>query len=357
MKIGIFTPYLEGLTGGERYMLTLASCLSLHHCVFLFWDDLTILSRAEKKFAIDLSRVKIKQNIFSPSHSMFSRLFESKKYDAIIILSDGSLPFVWSKKLFVHFQFPVPWVHGISWINKIKTHRITKVFCNSFYTKKYIDSTFEIKSEVIFPPIEIKKSNKKKENMILTVGRFGRTLEGNNYKKQDVMIEGFKVMIDQGLKDWTMTLAISVRKEDMARLNDLKKLADGYSIHFAINPSNEILWGLYNSAKIYWHASGYGEDLDQHPEYAEHFGMTTVEAMGVGVVPVVINAGGQKEIVEHGKNGFLWDNLDNLQEYTRALINDIRLMKSLSNQAEKRARVFSEKIFNNKVLELFDEKN
>jgi glycosyltransferase involved in cell wall biosynthesis len=40
--------------------------------------------------------------------------------------------------------------------------------------------------------------------------------------------------------------------------------------------------------------------------------------MAAGCVPVVVNKGGQPEIVEHGKNGFVWNTLDELKAYSRA---------------------------------------
>jgi hypothetical protein len=58
-----------------------------------------------------------------------------------------------------------------------------------------------------------------------------------------------------------------------------------------------------------WHATGYGFDAEQYPAKQEHFGMTTVEAMSAGAVPVVLNTGGQREIVTHGDDGFLWGEL------------------------------------------------
>lgn len=351
MKIGIFNPYLEGLTGGEKYILTLASCLSSSNEVIVFWDDETILKRAEVKFGLDLSNVKTASNIFSPSFPTAKRLLESSKYDAIVFLSDGSIPFLFTK-VYIHFQFPVQRVNGKTLKNKIKIAKATKIFCNSQFTKKYIDKTFNIDSEVIYPPIDNVRVPIKKENSILTVGRFGRTEEGANFKKHNVLIEAFKKMIDHGLKKWTFTLVISVRDEDSERLKDLMLLAKGYPIEFVINPDNPQLWEQYNKAKIYWHASGYKEDLDMHPEYAEHFGMTTVEAMGVGGVPIVINAGGQKEIVEHGKNGYLWSSIEELITVSNKVIQSSALFEKLSKESVERSKIFNKENFCNSIKKM-----
>jgi glycosyltransferase involved in cell wall biosynthesis len=77
----------------------------------------------------------------------------------------------------------------------------------------------------------------------------------------------------------------------------------------------------------------------------EHFGIVTAEAMAAGCVPVVINKGGQSEIVRHGVSGFLWDTLDELKEYTSLLARDERLRKEMSKQARRRAQLFSREVF------------
>ena len=38
----------------------------------------------------------------------------------------------------------------------------------------------------------------------------------------------------------------------------------------------------------------------------EHFGITTVEAMAAGCVPVVIDKADQREIVRHVTDGYRW---------------------------------------------------
>lgn len=348
MKIGIFTPYLNSLSGGEKYILTAAECLSSKHEVFIFWDkrfESEIKEKAFEKFGIKLSAVKFTNNIFDRGVSLFSRLFLSKAYDYIIFLSDGSIPFVLSN-LIIHFQFPVEWVNAKSFKTKIKFSNIKNVICNSSFTKSYIDKKFAIKSAVLYPPTFIGKAKtNQKEKIILHVGRFGTNIEGTNFKKQDVMIDVFKEIIQRGLKGWCFVLVVSFKKEDEDNLGKLKKKAQGLPVEFIENPNNSVLQTEYGRAQIYWHATGFGEDLIRHPERAEHFGIATVEAMGAGAVPVVINAGGQKEIVEDGKNGFLWDTLEELQEKTLRLVHDQNLWNRLSKESKKRAQIFSGKRF------------
>ncbi len=355
MKIGIFDPYLDSLSGGEKYILTAAKCLSNENEVNILWNpqkEEEIKRKTQTKLGIDLSRVYFAQNIFSKKISLIERLKASYKYDCIIYLSDGSIPLVLSK-LYIHFQFPVEWVNGKSVKTKFKLKRVNRVFCNSVFTKTYIDKKFNINSTVLYPPITVRDINEgNKENIILHVGRFDVNIEGENYKKQDFMVEVFKRMVSMGLKGWQFVLIIGVKEEDKNKLQELKKMAEGYPISIIENPLNEVLWHFYSRVKIYWHASGYGEDLISNPEKAEHFGMSTVEAMSKGAVPVAINAGGQKEIIENQIDGFLWDTQEELIVKTNSLINNENLWRKMSERAIKKSKIFSEERFCKQLKEI-----
>ena len=113
-----------------------------------------------------------------------------------------------------------------------------------------------------------------------------------------------------------------------AKANDAKVLP---SISF------EALKDRYARASIFWHLKGYGETM---PNFMEHFGMTTVESMASGCVPIAINRGGQPEIIEHGKSGWLWEELDELRSHTLHMIRNPTKMKKMSKAATKRSEVF-----------------
>lgn len=357
MKIGIYDPYLDDLGGGEKYMMKIAECLSKGNDVRVFWDSKQDIEQLLKRFSLDLSKIKVVKNIFSSSYGSLKRILETKNYDIIILLSDGSIPFSLSKKTFIHFQQPLP-LQKLTLKSKFKIARINKFFCNSYYSKFYIDKSLKVNSIVLYPPVTIEKRKTAKQNIILHVGRFrikDVTLSGSpvgDYKKQRVMIDAFKKMYDSGLKSWRFILAVSVQEKDRVAFDRLIKFSNGYPVEFLINKSNDELWNIYSKAKIYWHASGYGENLSKHPEYAEHFGISTVEAMGAGAVPVVIGLGGQKEIVEDGKNGFLWTSLGQLIQKTNKLIRDWKLWNKFSKEAVKRAGFFAGDRFCKELYEI-----
>lgn len=354
MKIGVFDPYLDSLSGGEKYILTVAECLLSEHEVSIFWDpssEQEIKNKAKEKFDLNLDQLKFVPNIFTKNISLVKRFLLSQKYDLIIFLSDGSLPFV-ASRLFIHFQFPVEWIN-LNPLLRVKLLRTEKIICNSYFTKSFIDQKFSINSIVLYPPANITVEKKvKKENIILHVGRFGISKEGSNFKKQDVMIETFKQMIINGLTGWRFVVVVSLKDQDRDKLEELKKKAGGFPIEFMENIQNSLLLELYGRAKIYWHASGFGEDLIAHPERAEHFGIATVEAMARGAVPVVIKAGGQVEIVDNGENGFLWDTIDEFMEKTLKLMQDKGLWEQMSQKAIKKAENFGKERFKEEINRL-----
>lgn len=352
MKIGIFDPYLDDIGGGEKYMMTLASCLSKDNDVYVFWDDQEVLKSLTRRFSIDLSRVNFYKNIFSSKYSFIQKIIETKKFDIIIFLSDGSIPVALSKKIFLHIQQPLPRVKP-NLLSSLKLKRVNAVFCNSAFTKSFVDKELAIQSKVLYPPIEIKVSQKKKENYILHVGRF-RDARVNNedYKRQGMMVQCFKEMIDKGFKGWKFVLCVGLNSTDEESFNMIKESANGYPIEFLVNKSNDELWDIYSKAKIYWHATGFGEDLDVHPEFAEHFGISTVEAMGSGCVPVVINAGGQKEIITDGENGYLWNTIEELKKRTIELATNEGKLNTLSNAAKRRAGYFAGERFCRELKEI-----
>ena len=119
-----------------------------------------------------------------------------------------------------------------------------------------------------------------------------------------------------------------------------------------IKASAQTLNALLDRAKIYWHATGYGEDLVKHPERAEHFGVSTIEAMAHGAVPIVFPAGGQLEIVNNGQNGFWWRTPQELIKYTLELLQNDKLREKLAQAAQKSSANYSEDKFCEKLHEI-----
>jgi len=107
---------------------------------------------------------------------------------------------------------------------------------------------------------------------------------------------------------------------------------------------------LFARSYIFWHASGMGEDEKTHPEKFEHFGITTVEAMAAGCIPVVISEGGQREIISNGHDGFLFKNWQELKAITLDIIRGKVDIKGIKENAAKSCRRFSNLNFKRNLL-------
>jgi glycosyltransferase involved in cell wall biosynthesis len=341
MKIGIYNPYFDSYGGGERYTLTLAEHWSLLHDVSVLWNNKSMLNKAEERFSLDLDRVHVTPNFFS-SGTLFNKLIESRRYDLLFILSDGSIPVSMAKCNILHFQVPFPRIRLPVW----KTFNYQHVVCNSEFTRKNLDPSIQIPTSVIYPPVDTEAfTYDRKTKTILSVGRFDK---GFGAKKHGILIDVFRKGVEnRDLTDWKLIIAGSVPPRNEDYLKMLKKKAEGLPVLFYPDYPFSELRRLYAKASFYWHAAGFSETA---PQNMEHFGITTVEAMVSGAIPLVFDGGGQSDIVFDNRNGFLWKTKDELLVKTCMLIKQPEKYKIIAEQARKTAETYSKKQF----VESFD---
>lgn len=333
MKIGFYNPYFDSFGGGERYMLTLAEHWSKTHDVSVFWDDAGILSKSEERFHLNLKSVNVVPNVFK-NGSLIKKMLISATYDCVIFLSDGSVPMTLAKKNILHFQVPFSKVFMNAW----KKSRYQYIVCNSVFTQTHLDSSLEIPAKVIYPPVASDEFHSgRKENFIVSVGRFNGHW---NTKKQDVMIRVFfEMMKNKNLAGWKLVLAGGMLPEDAGHVEKLKNMARGYPVTIIPNAPFEKIRSLYGKARLYWHAAGFEET---RPEYMEHFGISTVEAMAAGCIPVVFAGGGQEEIITDGVNGYTWKTK---KEFIDKTMTAMKKGTTLQEKIVQRAKYFSKSVF------------
>jgi glycosyltransferase involved in cell wall biosynthesis len=229
------------------------------------------------------------------------------------------------------------------------------LWANSEYTRLWIRKYWGTDSAVLYPPVEVENFTPgDKKSQILSVGRF---FAGDHNKKHDVLVNAFRELVDNGLKGWELHLVGGSTPGEVHQkyLADIQVRAEGYPIFVHTDLPYAELLRLYDESAIYWHASGYGEDENRDPVKFEHFGITTVEGMAAGCVPVVIGKGGQPEIVKSGINGYLWYSLDELKSLTLRLIQDHALRQQLADAAVRDSRQYSTQEFQTRLRKLLDE--
>ena len=216
---------------------------------------------------------------------------------------------------------------------------------NSFFTAEWLKKKWGVsddKIRVFYHPAKFVSIQKTKiTNQIAVCGRIEAS------KKIDVMVKAFNSS-DYLKKNCMLKIAGSCDNEDRGYIDYIKSLSDG-NVQIMQNPSRIDLEVLYAESGIFWHAKGYGET---NPMLMEHFGMTTVEAMSAGCIPVVINKGGQKEIVT-AECGYTWDEPEQLISYTEQILQmPAAKIAGMRNACIERSKMCSKESFKESVKEL-----
>ena len=358
MKICLYSPYIPKHTGGgEKYLFDVASVLAEHHevCIAISASDLANETDIRKRYELFLNRsLKNITFISSPIDSAVSsleKLLWTKQFDVLYYLTDGSLFFSLAKKNILHIQFPLQLdKSGLVEQLKLKNWQVKNT--NSEFTKRVVEKSWPVSINVVHHPMidveEIQRSAKTqpKENIILSVGRFFRQLHS---KRQDVLVRMFANL---DMADWKLVLIGGVEDEDY--LAEIKNMAKGLNISILTNVSRQELLQWYARAAIFWHAAGYEVDEQEHPEKVEHFGISTVEAMAAGCVPLVHGKGGQVEVMGDELRDLLWSTEEECSDKTKQVIHKSKWRRELSEVAKARAATFGKDVFTKKLESMIE---
>lgn len=361
MKICLYSPYVpKHLGGGERYIFDVAISLATDHQVFFavaapaFTNQTEIQSKYENFLGESLAGITFIPTPIGTSASFFTKLWWTKKWDVLYYLTDGSLFFSLAKKNILHVQFPFA-LNKRSIIEQLKLANWQVKNTNSTFTKKCIEPSWPVKVTLVHQPQirkqltqeQLEKTLIHKEKTILHVGRFFRQLHS---KRQDVLVTIFDQLLKQHppeLAGWQLVLLGSVEDESYAQ--EVARQATGLPIKIIHQVSRTELFDWYAKASIYWHATGYEIDQTQEPEKVEHFGISTGEAMSFGCAPVVINKGGQPEVVGESLQTILWNNQQDCIRITHQLISSPSTLAEVQQQAYLNVQRFSPEVFKQKL--------
>lgn len=341
---GVYDPYFHILGGAERYVLSIALCLERESRMTLYGPNSAELKQAQNKFDIPT----IGLNIEPWLKERKNRWEVLKRLNLFFYVTDGSIFYSPAKKNMLIIQTPVH-IPKPTLANRIKLLSWQRIICYSKFMADIIKCRLGIDPFVLFVPIQMNKYNSKsikKKNIIISVGRFFDHLHS---KKQDIMVRVFKEMIDEGLSETELILVGSIDPGGKDFYNEVHKNSTGYPISFYVNVTHEKLIELLRKAKVYWHSTGFGDDLKLHPEKAEHFGVSTVEAMACSTVPVVFNGGGQPEIVSNERNGYVWNTIHDLKKLTMRLLKDKSLRMKVAHEAQLDSYKYSMDLFCEKL--------
>jgi glycosyltransferase involved in cell wall biosynthesis len=410
LRVGIYDRWLGTLGGGERLVVALASAFAANHDIDLLTHTPVTLAALAERFGSQVSRTSVRPIPDAPDFSTIEAA--TADYDLFINAShlDYFRPNGRRNLLLVYFPASsVGRARAVGTYNRLKVAARRRVggmlggrarsvlrravFRNgarssdqtllgslalrifrylapvrdqadilggyddiltiSEFSRHWIRRYWGLESAVLYPPIDNASFVPgAKCDWILGVGRF---FAGNHNKKQDLLIRAFRAAVSGPLKGWELHLAggFQPTSTNSAFLGVVEQAIDADpAVHLHLNCDVAELRTLYGASKLFWHATGLGESEAAHPERFEHFGITTVEAMAAGCVPLSFAGGGQFEVIQSGANGILWSTLDGLISESAALANDETRRASLAEAARSRARDFSEAAFRERLAEL-----
>ncbi len=348
----LYTPYAITPGGGERYLLTIAAALTRDHQVTIVtphpYSQLRLQSIAHT-FGIDLSRC------VTQTAAEFA---VAAAPDLMVVLGNYIYPPIAARTPNAVFicQFPFPMVGHPPRIDR----GYRAVIAYSHYAHDHIGAALAAHAmprwpiDIVYPPVpQVVPDGTPKRPIILTVGRF---FTGGHNKRHDLMIEAFRHVLEVAGGEVELHLAGSSTPgpEHMHYLDTLMQAAAGMPVTFHVNASRETLEDLYRRASVYWHATGLGGDVANHPELAEHFGISLVEAMSGGCVPLAFDAGGPREIITQDVDGFLYRSVDDLVTLTADILRPDAATRrqTMGHAAAERARAFAPERFTARVREI-----
>lgn len=369
MRIGIYDHAFHFPGGGQRYVAKIAEMLQGKYDVTYITNKDVDIEMYKSWFNIDLSQCTLKvtkipffENLQEPFINESMAIFERNSFD---IISEESMHY----DVFINANM-LSKVNPLSTLSLFICHfpdtRRGRFFyvdhydylvSNGEYTSSWIQKRWGLNpTHLLYPPVDmynIESSVSSKQKIILSVARF----EISGSKKQIEMIRAFSDLAAQYehiRNEWKFIVAGGTFKNNpyFKSVEEFACNLPHKNIELRPDVSYKELCALYKEAAIFWHACGLNE---KDPHLIEHFGMTTVEAMQNYCVPIVIDGGGQQEIVEHGVSGYRFGKLKELQLYTMKVVDDSGLRRGVAERAYERSHQFNFEVFKKQVAQMFQD--
>lgn len=213
------------------------------------------------------------------------------------------------------------------WPAKVFYHarvsHIDRLLAVSDFTREFVRHKWGRESTTLYPPCPIDLYSNlqvSKRDLVVTIGRIAPE------KRLGLFLE-----IARRAPHIEFAIIGSVASERTSYYDGLR-VAAPTNVSFVVAPLRKVSQ-LLGSAKVYLHCA-----------LNEHFGITIVEAMAAGCVPVVHDSGGPKEIVAEDV-GYRWNSIDEAASQVSTAIQDDALRREMSKAAALRAEQFGPEPF------------
>jgi glycosyltransferase involved in cell wall biosynthesis len=214
---------------------------------------------------------------------------------------------------------------------------------NSVFSAETIRRVYSFKPHVLYPPVDLRKfCASEKEDLVVSVGRFDPS------KKHEILIRAFKHVKNNARCIIIGSSAGDILSGSRTYLSALEKLVRNLGLSdrvtFLVNCPSGLLSETLSKAKVYVHCY-----------YGEHFGISVVEAMASGCVPIVNKSGGAYyDILRSGLYGFGFENEDDLAESLNLLLDNEDTWITYSEKAIVRSKCFNKENFKRRIADIVE---
>ena len=353
----VYTPYDFSPGGGEKYLLeVVAFLMKTGHQVVLLTHDTNycqtidcVLGTANKlrvDISADFTYLPLDYKDLVRAH------VESHGVDIYWAMGNGRFPeFANPAHLGVYqcqFPFDLDGPYTDSQVTNLSTMQIAVVYSqytSSWYTKFLAKPVNDMEAqglpypsvEILFPAVPDPTDGQNvilspiKNNMV-KVAQVGRIFTGRQNKGHIDAIKAIVSMNERaklnGGPTYELHIIGNVQAGFESHKERLMELSAGESVIYHFGVSSDELKSLLKSCHVIWHLTGIDQtNPESDPASFEHFGISLVEGMLMGLQPVVINAGGLPEIV-----GTLGEKILNVEELIEKTEKVARELISMSTQ-------------------------
>ncbi|KAJ8602629.1 hypothetical protein CTAYLR_004084 [Chrysophaeum taylorii] len=327
----VATPYHLVPGGGEKYLLSVVRALQTidHFVDVLVTPENKCGTKRCVEHAAKVLGVELRADGFQVCVDPFSKFAAAKldadpQYLTFFLLGNDKLPSIPALgQISVYMnQFPFDGAKRVS--RKAVAHLSTydAVVFNSLYSLGWWD-TFAAKSmsalaktrtprpirHVVYPPVDLMVDsvdlNSPRPPHVVLIGRF---FDGRQGKRHLAAIDAFELLKQQQQQRLATTRTPSsiklflvgarVPKFDGYLEKVRRRAANVGDVIVLADASNRQLKSILSNSSVVWSLTGFGRIEAEDPADAEHYGIGVVEAMSAGAIPVLLDKGGLREIVQ-----------------------------------------------------------
>lgn len=372
MKIGIIHDSLNFAGGAERVALkTIQAIQENGHQVLLGTIGRTDWQRIHTVFGeyptgyeeVHLSRVSDRS--FRIYESLLSPLVLEvvKNTCDFIICTNGELMLLDADISYMHYV-PVCFREDMGknlselsdlyflpfrFLQRLLIRRVRNSFlvANSHFTQQALEKFMGRTSEVVYPSVDLKqfiplRSFTKKQNLVLTVGRYSPE---KNFE--------FVLAVAERLPDISFVIIGTFSGANSAtyyrELLSKKKSLNLRNVTLIRDCPYSSLLSMLGLSSVFL-----------SPSVNEHFGLTIIEAMAAGLVPLIHRSGGPWIDMlgqEDGVYGYSYREVAEAAEILVNILSDPSAMKQISSRNLERVRMFSDEAFKSGMSDIVSQKS